>query len=190
MIQIKVGNNVFKLEDTSLTQQSKGELFTKLISEVLEATSPKSQSVTPFLSRVASMQSDLYNTLSESVSDISSLVGTDVTEKDANISDKYVPSKPVMVATLCPHCGNTTTAYTKDTTINCTTCHKPIDVDYDESVKGDYVCPCCSTGKGFFKIFPDKFHTRLVVKCKSCGSPVDLKYHEKKNVYLSPNLIR
>jgi DNA-directed RNA polymerase subunit RPC12/RpoP len=28
------------------------------------------------------------------------------------------------------------------------------------------------------------------VKCKRCSSPIDLIFHEKKNMYLSPNLMR
>ena len=27
------------------------------------------------------------------------------------------------------------------------------------------------------------------VKCKNCESPIDLKWHEKKGIYLSSNLV-
>ena len=101
----------------------------------------------------------------------------------------YISKKLVMAK--CPKCDHIATPVLsirngelvyKDSEITCKKCQESIPIG--EIKKAKYTCPNCETPASFYVMNDLK-----EVKCKNCESPIDLKWHEKKGMYLSSNLL-
>lgn len=70
-----------------------------------------------------------------------------------------------------------------DKPIICRNCQETLNVD---NIKpGKYECASCGTIAGFYVCGDIK-----ELCCKNCKSVIDLIWHDKKEIYLSPNLIK
>ena len=101
----------------------------------------------------------------------------------------YISKKLVMAK--CPKCDHIATPVLsirngelvyKDSEITCKKCQESIPIG--EIKKAKYTCPNCETPASFYVMNDLK-----EVKCKNCESPIDLKWHDKKDMYLSSNLL-
>lgn len=90
-----------------------------------------------------------------------------------------------LVIMKCPECFNIGVCVVEEgqKTITCKHCQKEIPIE--GLVHAQYLCPNCNWFADFYALGDLK-----VVKCKDCGSDIDLIYNEKKHCYLSANLVK
>lgn len=112
-----------------------------------------------------------------------------VVEKDVPEEPEYKkpklmtmnPDQKGLRAMKCPHCGKI--AFTighGDEDYECFFCHEVYPVP--ELVRAIWGCECGREGKLWVE------HGKIdEVKCGTCDQPIDLFFHEKKGVYLSPS---
>lgn len=103
---------------------------------------------------------------------------------------QYLPKKLVMIK--CPSCNVIATPVLnvkddelvyKNKSLNCKNCQSELPIG--ELKPARYQCPNCNTGASFYVMNDLK-----EVNCKGCGSLIDLIWHDKKQQYVSANLIK
>lgn len=90
-----------------------------------------------------------------------------------------------LVIMKCPDCGAIGAYVVQEyqVSICCRHCEK--DIPLEGLVHAKYLCPNCNWFADFYALGDLK-----VVKCKDCGSDIDLIYNDKKHCYLSANLVK
>ncbi|KGK88012.1 hypothetical protein [Clostridium sp. HMP27] len=110
-------------------------------------------------------------------------------EENSEVS-QYYPKKLVMIK--CPSCNVIATPVLnvkddellyKDRHLTCKSCQGELPIG--EIKPARYQCPNCNTTASFYVMNDLK-----EVNCKGCGSLIDLIWHEKKEQYVSANLIK
>lgn len=91
--------------------------------------------------------------------------------------------KKHLVVTVCPKCGETMIIFTNLSVLHCK-CGEHIKYHHSELKNGQYQCPNCGKTT-YFKVLGEVKD----LKCKTCESWIDLKWHKKYKKYLSLNLI-
>lgn len=90
--------------------------------------------------------------------------------------------KSKLIFFTCSKCGELQYKFANENdVVNCHYCKSSVALD--EVVDAAYRCPKCNAS-ATFRING----TLQTIPCKSCHSPIDLKYHEKKHKYVSANL--
>lgn len=100
--------------------------------------------------------------------------------------------KKNLVMIKCKKCGQVATPTLfmknrelvhKEHSLTCRECGEELPL-ITEIKNARYNCPNCNTNAGFYVANELK-----EVTCKECGSPIDLVWHEKRELYLSANLL-
>jgi ribosomal protein L37AE/L43A len=105
------------------------------------------------------------------------------TIKAVDTNTRRISQKLVMLK--CSGCGETIVGLVKggQWSLTCKNCKT--DNTIEKLKPAAYTCPNCGYKASFY--VKDGLD---IVKCKNCDSDIDLMYHEKKDKYLSANLIK
>lgn len=95
----------------------------------------------------------------------------------------HAPQKPQLIFFRCEDCGRVQFKFTSEgETVECFDCAASVEIE--QARPAAYECPNCGMKSGFH--VTDDVQT---IPCKGCGGPIDLAWHEKKQRFVSANLL-